>query len=39
MSNYKRKIFIEKFYDKCGLETSSRPFYGYKESSSTSTGK
>ena len=26
-------FFIKKFYEKCGLETSSRPFLIFKESS------
>ena len=26
MKYYKIKFFIEKFYEKCGLETSPRPF-------------
>ena len=30
---YKRKFFIKKIYEKCGLETSSRPFLIFKESS------
>ena len=29
----KKKIFIKKYYKKCGLETSSRPFPIFKESS------
>ena len=29
MQNYKKK-FIKKFYQKCGLETSSRPFLIFK---------
>ena len=30
---YKSKFFIKKSYEKCGLETSSRPFFKFKESS------
>ena len=30
---YYKIIFIKKFYEKCGLETSSRPFLIFKESS------
>ena len=33
VSYYKRKFFIKNFYDKYGLETSSRPFLIFKESS------
>ena len=33
MKYYKIKFFIEKFYEKCGLETSSRSFLVFKESS------
>ena len=33
MQYYKRKFFIKKFYEKCGLKTSSRPFLIFKESS------
>ena len=33
MYNYKINFFIKKFYEKCGLETSSRPFLNFKESS------
>ena len=29
---YRRKFFIKKLYEKCGLETSSRPFFISKES-------
>ena len=36
---HKRNIFIKKFYEKCGLETSSRPFCVYKELTTTSKGK
>ena len=28
---YHKKKFIIKFYEKCGLETSSRPFLIFKE--------
>ena len=35
MSYYKRKKIIKKFYKNCNLETSSRPFYVYKELSTT----
>ena len=27
---YKRKFFIKKLYKKCGLETSSRPFFNFQ---------
>ena len=30
MSNYKRKIFNEKFFKKSGLETTSRSFEIFK---------
>ena len=30
---YNIKIFIKKFNEKCGLETSSRPFLIFKETS------
>ena len=33
MQYYKIIFFIKKFYEKCGLETSSRPFLIFKESS------
>ena len=33
MYYYKIKIFTKKFYEKCDLETSSRPFLIFKESS------
>ena len=33
MQYYKRKLFIQKFYEKWTLETSSRPFLIFKESS------
>ena len=33
MQHYKIKFFIKKFCEKCGLETSSRPFLIFKESS------
>ena len=33
MKYYKIKFFIEKFYEKCGLETSSRSFLIFQESS------
>ena len=33
MQYYKRIFFIKKFYEKCGLETSSRAFLIFKESS------
>ena len=33
MQYYKRKFFIEKFYEKCCLETSSRHFLFFMESS------
>ena len=33
MYNYKTNFFIKKFYEKCSLETSSRPFIIFKESS------
>ena len=32
---YKRKLFINKLYEKCDLETSSRSFLIFKESSVT----
>ena len=38
-SDYKRKIFIKKFYRNCGLKTSSTPFCVCKELSTTSIGK
>ena len=38
-SDYKRKTFIKKFYRKCGLKNSSRPFCVCKELSKTSIGK
>ena len=31
MQYYKRKIFIKKLYEKCDLETISRPFLIFKE--------
>ena len=31
MDNYKIKFFIKKFYEKCGLEASFRPFLISKE--------
>ena len=33
MQSYKIIFFIKKFHEKCGLETSSRPFLVFKESS------
>ena len=39
MSYEKRKNFIEKFYQNCGLKTSSRPFCVCEELSTTSVGK
>ena len=33
MQHYKIIFFIKKLYEKCGLETSSRPFLIFKESS------
>ena len=33
MQYYKTIFFIKKFYEKCGLETSSKPFLIFKESS------
>ena len=33
MQYYKINFFIEKLYEKCGLEASSRPFLIFKESS------
>ena len=33
MQYYKMQFFIKKVYQKCGLETSSRPFLIFKESS------
>ena len=33
MQYYKLIVFIKKFYKKCGLETSSRLFLTFKESS------
>ena len=33
MQYYKMIFFIKKSYEKCGLETSSRPFLIFKESS------
>ena len=33
MLYYKRKIFIKKLYERHGLESSSRPFLIFKESS------
>ena len=33
MKYYKIIFFIKKFYKKCGLETSPRPFLIFKESS------
>ena len=33
MQYYKKKNFIKKFFEKCGLETSSRLFLIFKESS------
>ena len=32
MKHYKIIFFIEKIYEKCGLETSSRPFLIFKKS-------
>ena len=33
MQDYKRKSFIKKLYEKCSLDTSSRPLLFFKESS------
>ena len=33
MQYYKTNFFIKKLYEKCGLETSSRPFLIFQESS------
>ena len=30
MKDYKGTFFIKKFYEKCGLETSSRPFFNFQ---------
>ena len=38
MSYEKRKNSISKFYQNCGLKTSSKPFYVCKELSTTSIG-
>ena len=35
----KRKNFIKKFYQNCGLKTSSRPFSVWKELNTTPIGK
>ena len=39
MSNSTKNNFIKKFYELCGLKTSSRPFCVSKELSKTSIGK
>ena len=39
MSYYKRKNFIKKFHQNCGLKTSSRPFFVCKELTTTPIGK
>ena len=39
MSYYRIQNFNQKFYEKGDLETSSRPFFVYKELSAASTGK
>ena len=31
MQYHKIIFFIKKFYEKCGLETSSRPFFNFQE--------
>ena len=33
MQYFKIAFFIKKFYEKCGLETSTRPFLIFKKSS------
>ena len=39
ISYYKRKNFTKKICKNCDLKTSSKPFYVFKESSTTSLGK